>query len=191
MEKIDNHIDLSIKRLLKQFQNKPKFKALIESNISGFQDIENVIWELYNLKYRDSTGFTLDKYGEILGIERQGLSDEQYIQVIDATICENISEGLIEDLIQIFRLLTNPKKVFLFEPDPFVICIAAQNPSPLSKPAHVLKALKSAKLAGTRLNAFYILDSPFMFAENELIKPRGFGIEENPETGGRFAFELE
>ncbi len=191
MEKIIDHIEQALKRLLKQFQNKPKLKALVESLIEGFQEIENAMWELYNLNYRDSNGLTLDNFGEILGVEREGLADEQYIQIMTATICENISEGTIEDLIQIFRLLTNPEKVILFEPDIYSVYLLALNPKPLSKPIQVLKALKSSKIAGVKLQAAYILDSPFLFIESEFIKSSGFGIDDNPNSGGRFAYELE
>ena len=191
MEKIVDHVEQALKRLLKQFQNKPKLKALIESLIEGFQDIEDAMWELYNLNYRNSEGLNLDNFGEIIGVKRQGLSDEQYVQLLTATICENISEGLIEDLIQIFRLLANPKKVFLFEPSAYQISLIAINPNPISKPSHILKALKSSKLSGVQLKAFYILDSPFLFSESEIIKPSGFSMEEIPNSGGRFAFELE
>ena len=68
---------------------------------------------------------------------------------------------------------------------------SALNPNPISKPKHILKALKSSKLSGVKLEAFYILDSPFLFSESEIIKPSGFGIEEISNSGGRFAFELE
>ena len=98
---------------------------------------------------------------------------------------------MIEDLIQIFRLLANPKKVYLFEPSAYQISIVALNPNPISKPNHILKALKSSKLSGVQLEVFYILDSPFLFRESEIIKPSGFSMEEIPNSGGRFAFELE
>lgn len=191
MEKIIDHVEQALKRLLKQFQNKPRLKALVESLIEGFQEIEDAMWELYNLNYRESNGITLDNFGKILGVEREGLADEQYIQIMTATICENISEGTIEDLIQIFRHLTNPKKVFLFEPDIYSVYLIAQNPNPLSKPTQVLKALKSSKIAGVKLQASYILDSPFLFSESEIIKPYGFGMEEIPNSGGHFTYELE
>ncbi|MGY3805511.1 hypothetical protein ACWNT8_15710 (plasmid) [Pigmentibacter ruber] len=190
MEKIENHVDESKKRLLKQFQNSKILNAFIETIGERFQELEDELFNLYFLNYLKAEGNKLDDFGDIIGSLRAGLDDEKFKNLLTAAICENNSEGTIEDLIQICRLLTRPKKVLLFEPAPNQVSFAVINPQPLADLKTISKALKSSKLANTELSTFLInLDSPFLFCESNFQETRGFGDESN--LGGRFAIELE
>lgn len=190
MEKIENHVDESKKRLLKQFQNSKILNAFIETIGERFQELEDELFNLYLLNYLKAKGNKLDDFGDIIGALRNGLDDEKFKNLLTAAICENNSEGTIEDLIQICRLLTHPKKVLLFEPSPNQVSLVSINPKPLADLKTISRALKSSKLANTELSAFLInLDSPFLFSESNLQETRGFSDESN--LGGRFAIELE
>lgn len=192
MEKIENHAEEAKKRLLKQFQNSKILNDFVETIGERFQELENELFNLYFLNYLKAEGNKLDDFGDIIGSLRAGLDDEKFKNLLTAAICENNSEGTIEDLIQICRLLTRPKKVLLFESAPNQVSLVSINPQPLADLKTISRALRSSKLANSELSTFLInLDSPFLFCESQFIKPCGFGIEEIPKSGGRFAIELE
>lgn len=192
MEKIINHTQECKKRLLKQFKNSSILNALVETIAERFQTLEDELFDLYYLSYLNADGKKLDDFGDIIGTIRQGIDDQKFRELLTATICENNSEGTVEDLIQICRLLTRPKNVLLLESSSNQTTLVAINPKPLSDLKTISKALKSSKLPNTELSIHLVnLDNLLFFSESNFNEAKGFYDESDPKSGGRFSIELE
>lgn len=77
VQKTDYAEDITI--LLETFRNKPNFLKLLESLQLTANDIEAAIFELRDGFFLSSAiGVQLDVIGTIVGLDRQGLSDEDY-----------------------------------------------------------------------------------------------------------------
>lgn len=102
--------------LLSQLRGKEKFEAFISCFLSVFQSIENDIFEIRNSKKLDNAyGDMLDKWGEMVGIRRQSRADPEYLRQIKAKIAINVSKGTIDEVANIFNLLTGATRTDVFE----------------------------------------------------------------------------
>ena len=106
MEKILDHVDQGLARVPYQMQDKPKFIALLTIFLERWQDLEDAFWDLFVNRYLD-TAFNdqLDILGFIVGQPRNGLEDEEFRRYIRARIAANKSNGTLEELIHIAKLI--------------------------------------------------------------------------------------
>lgn len=92
--------------------NYTDFQKLIKAFTDELNLIEN---EYYNLLINRSldtaTGAQLDGIGEILGLPRNGLSDDDYRLALKGQIQINKSTATAEELIQLASQLTNATRV--------------------------------------------------------------------------------
>ena len=126
VEKIENYEDLCESRLISQYKRSPIIVKI--ARIIGLiaQDVEDSLYPLYNrLDIRLSEGIWLDKIGEILGEDRNGLSDEKYRIRLLARIFINISNGETESIITVFKILTQSRLVYLEEVFPAELSLVA------------------------------------------------------------------
>lgn len=85
---------------------KPNIQSLLECLAVEIQAAEDMLWDLYTLRNIDaSTDAALDLIGKVVGQSRGGLSDVVYRRYIRARISTNKSQGFIENLIVISRLI--------------------------------------------------------------------------------------
>ena len=91
-------------RLLFQFSESPKLKALLEVALNQLRQAESAFEEIRELK-------SLDVLGKIVGQERGGMNDDDYALWIKARVLLNRSRGTPEDLIEILRVLLDPGSV--------------------------------------------------------------------------------
>lgn len=83
-------------------------EKLVESYVPEAQALDTAATELLALTTLDGAeGIQLDGLGQIIGIARQGLTDELYRSLLRAYIRINTSGGTIEQLNEIVRLATN------------------------------------------------------------------------------------
>jgi hypothetical protein len=117
---ITTHQEDALNRLIYQYKGKVNLKNLIKDlSTTQIQEIENAAIELYSrLNIDDSEGVQLNKIGEIVGQPRNGLSDTTYRIFLKAKIAVNVSEGDIEQVISVWKLMTGSSIVSLLEAYP-------------------------------------------------------------------------
>lgn len=81
------------------------FELLVDAYVQELQELDTAATELLQLITLDGAeGVQLDGLGQILGVDREGLSDEQYRSLLRAYVQVNTSSGTIEELITVSRL---------------------------------------------------------------------------------------
>jgi hypothetical protein len=217
--KITDHVAQALKRLLYQYRalpasyevplavtggtvNASALGAVLAVIVDQIQDIENGLFSVDEGRmYFDGVTFPaegaqLDGLGDLLGIERNGLTDEVYRLFITAKIAEDNSSGTVEELLFLVRLLFQSPLIQMFEAFPAevrfhltsaildpTLYIAAQEMIRRSMPAGVL-------LGGITVTS---ATSVFMFSDKDGPSVGGgFGDANNTaplyqESGGWFA----
>lgn len=100
LTQILDRVDRTIKRLLYQFRGQPNMEAIAASYGAQFQEIEDVLWQLYTLRWLSTaTGAQLDELGRMLDEPRGDKNDDDYRAAIYARIALNGSHGRIEDIL--------------------------------------------------------------------------------------------
>ena len=153
--------------LLPDFQCDAQMLKLVASYVSALETVEsatNAILELVALA--DYQGRMLDDLGEIVGQERNGLSDALYRQAIAVKIVANSAQGDSDVLIFLARqaLCYQDPIVFIDSyPAGFIIEI----PSPIAVDANVEGAaqfLRDAKAGGVLgVFTFHTVAPPFQY----------------------------
>jgi hypothetical protein len=103
-----NFLDL----LIQQYLEKPKFKGILEAVGNQCNNIETAIFELideYNIE--NGSGIQLDIIGKILGLNRDGRSDESYKTLLKIKAEINFSSGTPEAIIKTAQKLYNATDV--------------------------------------------------------------------------------
>jgi hypothetical protein len=100
----DNHLEEAISNLLTQYQNKERIEALVNSisGSSGVQDLEDDLRDVKESRIlENATGDSLDIIGDLAGMPRLGLPDNDYRNLIEVKFLSNRSSGTIEEMIEI------------------------------------------------------------------------------------------
>lgn len=98
-QKITTHVTDALNRLLTQYKGLPGFRSIMVALVDQIQDLEDAIFELdegrqfFNGTTTPAIGAQLDVIGLIVGIARNGLTDQQYTLFIFGKIAENFSDG--------------------------------------------------------------------------------------------------
>lgn len=101
-------------RLIEQFKNKENIEKYLCALTNSVQELEFVFGDLLVLRrLANATGTQLDGLGDIVGIERQGLNDEQYRTAIRFQVGVNFSNGEWETLIDLTRFITGGTDVHI------------------------------------------------------------------------------
>ena len=125
LTKIEDYLAIANSKLLQQYKGKPNFQKILTIFSDRMDEVENVMWDLYTKRWLDSSeGQQLDNLGYNLSTERQGLNDVDYRQVLYGKIGQYNSDGTIEDLISIIKLMTNAELVVITELYPAKMNIA-------------------------------------------------------------------
>jgi len=99
VQQIFTHTQDALARLLAQYVGMPRVQSLITTFSAQIQDLENAIYPLdegrafWNGTTTPAIGAQLDIIGSLVGINRNGLSDQQYILFIFGKIAQNYSDG--------------------------------------------------------------------------------------------------
>ncbi len=104
--KITDHVVQAKARMLSQYKGKPRFEGMIEAVTQDAQSLEETLFDMYYERSVNSAiGKQLDIIGNIVGQPRLGMLDDVYRIAILGKIGVNISNGVPEDLIALFKLL--------------------------------------------------------------------------------------
>ena len=148
LTKITDYKKVLEEKTLEQYKGKTNFTKLFEVFSVEFQNIENMFWDLYEKRWiTSSEGQQLDNLGYNLDIERQGLSDTDYRQIIYAKIGQYNSNGTIDEISSLVKLMTNADKIIINElyPAKIEITIIGDN---LNLNKDFLKASIQKSIAG-------------------------------------------
>lgn len=189
LDKITNMVDRTKARILAQYRNKQNFEAWQEIHSEFIQELENVYCDMLDLRTVDAGfGKILDEIGEIVVQPRLGFDDDFYRSLLKAKIGENTSQGEIEAIINVTKLLTQATQVHMQEnfPAGFTLSVNAELEQTLIN--FYYERLNRVDSAGVRLQGLicYDADEPFAF-EGEPGPASGFGDINDANTGGLFA----
>ena len=123
---------------------------------------------------------------KIVGVPRLGRSDDVYRLVIKVKGGVNNSEGNIEDIITIWKLVTNATEVELVEYEPATIEIQSNARFIEGLDSVVRELFKAVVAGGVKLNANYYFENSFAFEGGDP-QDLGFGDHNNPNVGGRLS----
>lgn len=100
-----DHAGKMLARLGEEFR-KPRIQATLSAEAAQYQALEDAYWQLLSeFGIETAVGWALDVLGRIVGEPRQGATDADYRLRVRARIRVNRSDGTIEDVIEVVRLL--------------------------------------------------------------------------------------
>lgn len=103
-----DHVGKMLARLGEEFR-KPRIQATLSAEAAQYQAIEDAYWQLLaEFGIETAVGWALDVLGRIVDEPRQGATDADYRLRVRARIRVNRSDGTIEDVIDVVRLLIGP-----------------------------------------------------------------------------------
>lgn len=141
------------------------------------QEIEHVALDLLDKRNLDnSEGAQLDGLGELVGLSREGRTDEEYRTEIGIQIQINLSGGQVEILIGVVASLTDSNIVQLIESYPAKISIFFEG----TLVSNLLSVIKRLKAAGIELSLIKVSENPLVFEGD----PGGLGISDNGFLNG-------
>lgn len=173
------HPSIPQQTLLDQFKNKVNINKFFNSINASIQEIEHVLFDLIQQRSLfTATGVQLDLIGDLLGIERNGRTDEDYRKVLIVQTRVNTSGGTPEDIIFVAQQLSDATIINLTETFPAIINLFIND----TISQELLDALQIMKPAGVSLNVsnIVITTQPLSFAKN----PIGLGWSEDGDLNG-------
>ncbi len=186
---INNHIQQALDRLLEQYRNKPGIEGIIEALGFQIQAMEDALQDVYDkTDVQTAFGATLDLVGTIVGQDRLGFDDDFYRSLILAKIGENVSQGDIERVIEITKLLTGATLVYLQEYYPAGFGLSMDVDVDPTLINFFYERLDRVDPVAVRLEALICFDANEAFAfEGGPGSALGFGSTTNISLGGLFA----
>jgi len=112
-----NDVEVDTSNLLvQQFKTKENFIQFIQALASECQVLEDVFKELYFERWLETCiGAQLDRIGEIVGLSRNGETDDDYRIDLKLQILINASKGEPEILITALKIFTRSTHVIIYE----------------------------------------------------------------------------
>lgn len=185
---ITDHVAQSKARLREQYKNVPEIVALIDSWTGQIQELEDIIFAMsVNRSVLQGEGVQLDLIGQILNVPRDARNDDDYRIALLAKIAQNVSSGTPEDVISIFKLITESAKVYLSNNYNGEVYLLADHPLTQDEVNAMLRDMYRVVGAGVRIQGLgsFDPDDSFAFAGPDLAK--GFGSVYDNTKGGKLA----
>ena len=166
IEQITTHAEDAKARLLFQYQGKANIEALLDS-LGGqqIQDLENILFDIGSrLDINNSVGVQLDNIGTIVGQPRNGQNDVTYRLFLKAKAGVNVSEGDIERVLSVWKIITGGTIVSLTEIFPASIELFSDIPVPGELEVEAFNLMQDVVAAGVSLVSVIISpDNAFGF----------------------------
>lgn len=117
---ITDHETQALARLKEQFQSSDNVRSLVSAFAAPSQDVEDALWQLLVERSVDeAVGAQLDAIGSLVGQARNGLDDDDYRRYVRARISANRSNGTVEDILKVARLIVDDEDASLtWDPQP-------------------------------------------------------------------------
>ncbi len=191
IDKVLTHTEDAKKRLLHQYKGRPNLEALIDA-LGGqqIQDIENALHGLYRrLNIDDQEETQLDRIGSIVGQNRFDFDDTVYRLWIKAKIAQNISDGTIERILDIWRLISGRDRVQLMENYPAEVALWTDTELDEGIVDLVFSFLQKVTGGGIPVGYIGVFDPDNAFGfEDSGPDTGGFGDATDSSAGGQLAF---
>lgn len=191
LQKIPDYKAIILDKFLEQYKGKPNWDKMLNLISDGFTELENVFWDLYIKRWLESSeGTQLDNLGDNLSVERQGLSDDNYRQIIYAKIGQYNSNGRIEDILNITKLLTNASLIEVNETFPAKLSINIIGDSLNLNDDFLESSIKASTAGGVGLDSVVITENLPYFKFQDLslsdidADASGFSSLSSPNEGG-------
>lgn len=153
LEHATDHKERAIGVLIGQLRDKPRFTTLVAIYAKIFQEIEDVIWDLYTKRRIDTAqGAQLDVIGRLVDEPRGGLLDEDYRAVLRIKVRVLFSRGTGPNLIKIAKLFLLSDDLTYSEFYPAAIEMTVLASVSRARLLLLKRYLKRAKSAGVRLD---------------------------------------
>jgi hypothetical protein len=184
----------AVANLIEQFRDKQNLGAFLSAFTDQIQDAENAAFELIDERTLDAAvGVQLDGLGEIIGLERGGLDDDDYRARLKAQIKINSSSGTINEILEIVALIESAPDDFK---ELYPASIITTIYTPTEDPQLIALAIRDSRSAGVRSHLHYSLDAEtklFTLATGDTTESSPFlGLaNDGGTTGGFFADALE
>lgn len=176
--------------LIEQFEDKPNINKLVAIFAENFQELEEVIDSLKSVRdLNTATADRLDILGDIVGVSRGTMDDDDYREAIRLQIFVNQSCGEPETIIRALRAFARTTAIHYKEVHPGKILLEFR--SIFTPPARLREMLQRVALAGVKIMLSWSNDSDMDFGfDGEGGYPPdtntlGFGETGYPLEGGR------
>jgi hypothetical protein len=184
-------------RLINQFRDLPNWNAWLASYLQQVQETEDALFELLlNRSIDTSVGEQLDGIGEILKLERGGLSDDDYRTRLKAQIKILKATGTPDEINDVlFAILPTANTFYIQEFPPASFNVIASDEFTLD-PVTVAGIIRDMKPAGVKAFLEYTLDdddNTFTFASGDTAEAstvQGFS-NDSGTSGGVYSDAVE
>lgn len=193
VQKIDTHVTDALNRLLTQYRGLTYMTGLLSAIIQQIQNFEDAAYpvgsqcQLYNGTTYPAVGAQLDGIGQLVNLDRNGLTDAEYLLLILGTISANFSDTTWTSMLNTIKLMTQASNISTFNHYPASVSIALVDPQIDSSLWGLVGNVLQASL-GAGINLCYIIvynpASVFAFSGGK-IQSQGFGpYSTQPQTSG-------
>lgn len=120
--RIDDTVAASKQLLMTMYQGRAGVEGLIAAFAAHNQRIEDQLFALASgrlLVTPTTAGQTLDNIGDLVGVGRNGLPDEDFRLLIKAKVAENNADGTLPTLLRVVQQLFASTAVFEKSPNTF------------------------------------------------------------------------
>jgi hypothetical protein len=195
LSQILTYAETAAARLLAQYRERPRLRALVRELAGEVQEVENALWGMVAQTSIDTAeGVWLDRLGAIVGEAREGATDTDYRKYIRARIAANGSASVVEDVLSVMRAWAGGVLPTLAVIDRFPAGFELQLPSPvtLAELPRLFRLVRAARAAGVGVMLIYQTTADadaFTFSSDATLQAsatQGFGDSGNPATGGAF-----
>jgi hypothetical protein len=184
-------------RVISQYQTKPRFMALHRGLTQLAQDAEDQLWAIVaKLDIDQADGVWLDYLGNFVREPRAGANDADYLKFIKARIVANRSQGRIEDLIAVVKIITALSVFPVARKTPASVEIILDGYA-MAEPirTRLMQLLRATRAAGVRLMVLYAADATdtnmFLFSSDDTLQASATqgAVEDDPNdvNGGKLA----
>lgn len=192
---IIDYADRAVSRMLTQYRERPRMRALVSQLATEVQAAEDALWAMVAQTAIDTAdGVWLDRLGAIVGEGRDGASDADYRDFIRARITANKSESTVEDILDLLRAWnggTLPSITFV-DAFPAAFELTLSTVVSLADLPRLFRLLRSTRAAG--IGAMFIYQTvadadAFTFSSDATLQAsstQGFGDATDPDVGGAF-----
>ena len=150
---ITDHTEAAKARLLQQYKGKANIEALLDS-LGGqqIQDLEDILFDINSrLDIDTSVGVQLDNIGVIVGQPRSGKDDATYRIFLKAKAGRNVSEGDIERVISVWKIITGGAVIQVIELFPAEVELFSDVPVPDALASDAFNLMQDVVAAGVRV----------------------------------------
>lgn len=197
VEKIETIADEGVALFIDQFKEKPRLEAWTRSFLDRCQDIENVLWDVIELRQLDNDvdltrrafGAQLDTLGRLVGQPRISADDEIFRLFIRVRVRVNRSKGQSTDIIAVVRLATSDQDCQVRDMYPASIVVETIGPIGID-PASLAQIIADTRGAAIGSSLHFTSspdDETFAFAEFDIAQTdtaRGLS-NDTGTTGGK------